>query len=167
MKKYNLFVVFAFIVTGCQSIENNASTEPEAIAQVAAEKTEPRIIGLPGIAACDTIIKSNIETIYTGRWLEKDGQEAQPHTLVVMKPTSDSQVVYYASSIWKPWGFKSPSCKRLNAVRDGNSISLLNEFRDGKASARYELNGEKATGEFENNGKTWPTNMNRYWVAIK
>ncbi len=138
MKKYNLFVVFAFIVTGCQSIENNASTEPEAIAQVAAEKTEPRIIGLPGIAACDTIIKSNIETIYTGRWLEKDGQEAQPHTLVVMKPTSDSQVVYYASSIWKPWGFKSPSCKRLNAVRDG--IQFLYSMNSGMEKQARAMN---------------------------
>lgn len=149
------------LLSACQS---NEAPPPTIISNTFAQEAEPRILNLAGIRACGGIVKSNIEAIYTGSWREKNGEEAQPHTLVIMKPEGLSNSVYYASGIWKPWGANKPSCDFLDVNRDGNSITILNKPGGGKASARYQLNGETATGEFENGGKTWPITMTRYWA---
>lgn len=154
-------VLTSVLIAGCQSDE---PTPPTIISNSLIVEAQPQIRSLPGIQACGAIVKSNIETIYTGRLLEKNGEEALPHTLVVMKPEGLSNSVYYATDIWKPWGAKKPSCEFADVKREGNSITLLNKLRGGNASARYQLNGETATGEFENGGKIWPITMSRYWA---
>jgi hypothetical protein len=149
------------LLAACQS---NETPPPTIISNTFAQEAEPRILNLAGIKACGGIVKSNIEVIYTGSWREKNGEEALPHTLVIMKPEGLSNSVYYASGIWKPWGAKKPSCDFLDVIRDGNTLTIANKLRGGKASARYQLNGETATGEYENGGKTWPITMTRYWA---
>lgn len=149
------------LLTACQS---NDAPPPTVISNSFAREAEPRILNLPGVQACGGIVKSNIEAIYTGSWLERNGEEAQPHTLVIMKPDGVSHNVYYASDIWKPWGAKKPSCEFVDATREGNSITLLNKLGAGRSSARYQLNGETATGELETIGKSWPITMSRYWA---
>lgn len=159
---HGLLCLFATVlIAGCQS---NEAPPPTIISNSLALEAEPRILELPGVSACGGIVKSNIEAIYTGTWLERNGQEALPHTLVIMKPDGLSNSIYYASGIWKPWGAKKPSCDFLDVKREGNSITTANKLRGGKASARYQLNGAMATGEFENGGKTWPITMTRYWA---
>lgn len=157
-----LLCVFATaLIAGCQS---NEPKPPTIISNSFTQEAEPRILELPGVKVCGGIVKSNIEAIYTGRWSQKNGEEGQPHTLVVMKPVGASATVYLASDPWKPWGFKKARCGLHTVKREGNTITLLNKLRGGKASVRYQLNGETATGELENGGKTWPITMSRYWA---
>ncbi len=160
MNKYIPILLSALLLSGCQSTEKT----PTIVSNTISVEAEPQIRSLPGVKSCGAIVKSNIESIYTGRWRELNGEEALPHTLIVMKPVGVTSSVYYATDVWKPWGAKRPSCDLFKAVRDGNSIALPNKLRGGKASARYQLNGETATGEYENGGKTWPITMTRYWA---
>lgn len=159
--KASLCLMATMLIAGCQS---NEAPSPAIITNTFTQEAEPRIRKLPGVSACDAIVKSNIEVIYTGSWREKDGTEAQPHTLIVMKQQGLNNTVYSASDVWKPWGFDKPTCKFTTVVRDGNSITILNKLRGGKASARYQLNGDTATGEYEIGNKTWPITMTRYWA---
>lgn len=164
MKKTTLLFVSLLALSACQSAENNAASKPVIIMNTQPIEAEPQIRALPGVASCDAIVKSNIEVIYTGRWQETNGAEAQPHTLIVMKPQGITNSVYFASDAWKPWRMNKPTCGFYEVVRDGNSIFLLNKLRGGKASAKYQLNDTTATGQFENTGKTWAITMTRYWA---
>ncbi len=163
MKKSVIALFGALLFSACQSAEN-ANKPAVIINNTQFEETQPRLASLPGVSACGAIVKSNIEVIYTGRWLEQNGSEAQPHTLIVMKPQGVTNQVYFASDAWKPWRINKPACGFFVASRDGNSIALINKLRGGAASANYQLNGETATGQFENKGKTWPITMTRYWA---